>query len=443
MTRTERRPSPALRIALILWRLALGLGLPLLLAYLWHRGRRDPRYRLHWNERFGGGPVLRDAVWVHAVSLGEMRSALPLVRALLDSGHRVVTTHLTPAGRDAAKDALAPEIAAGRALVRYLPVDLAFAWRRILPRARPRLVIVLEIEIWPTMIAECARAGVPLVLANSQIPARSWPRARRLARWVGHPASLVAGVLAKSERHAARFREIGAPNVQAAGELRFDQPIPARLTEPAPGFRAALGGRGVVTLASVIAGEEPVFLDAIRKVQASVEPAPLFVWVPRAPELFDATAAMLSGAGQQVVRRSRALDEALHAAGGLGEADILLGDSFGEMYFYLAVADLAVVGGGFVPKGAHNVIEPLALRKPVLVGPHVWTIEYPGEEARAAGVLEICADAEVLATRIAALVADPEARAALAERASRFFADHSGAAARSLRLLSPWLEDRR
>ena len=430
------------RYALWLWavRALWYAGLPLALAYLALRGRKDPAYLRHWGERFGFGPVLPGAVWVHAVSLGEMRSAVPLVRALLDRGERVITTHLTPAGRGAAAAAFGPEIAAGQLVARYLPMEFGWAYRRFL-RAGPKLALVMEIEVWPVMIAEAKRAGVPLYLANSQYPARSFARDMKYLRWIGHPVQQVAGVLAKSAAHAARFTALGARNVQVCGELRFAQPIAPHLLVAA----AALAqNRPVVTLASVVLGEDAGYVGLYQTVQADFRARglvpPLFVHVPRAPERFGAVGDLLAAAGQTVLRRSDVLDPALKGdAGALAGADILLGDSLGEMYFYLALADLVIVGGGFVPSGAHNIIEPLALCKPVLVGPHVWSIEYPGEEAAEAGVLEVCATPQAMAGRVAALLADPAALSAGSARRAAFFAAHSGATARILAALAPVL----
>lgn len=431
------------RLALGLWRLAARLALPAVFLYFRRRARRDADYGARLEERLGRGPVLRGAVVVHAVSLGEMRSAVPLVRALLDRGLPVVTTHLTPAGRRAALAAFGAEIAAGRLVARWLPLDHGPSWRRFLAACRPRAVIPLEIEIWPVMIDECARAGVPVVLANSQIPARSLPRARRLRRLLGaHPVGGVAAVLAKSDRHAARFRLLGAPRVEAAGELRFDQPVPPAQLAAAAALRP-VPGRPVVALASVVAGEDAGYLAACSALQQGLRArgrrAPLFLYVPRAPERFDASAALIAAAGQRVVRRSELLGPDLApragAAGALAAADVLLGDSLGEMYFYLALAQAVVVGGGFVPKGAHNVIEALALRKPVFVGPHVWTIEYPGEEAAAAGVLTVCPTVADLAGRLLDLLCDPGRLAAMSARAESFFAEHAGAVPRILAAL--------
>ncbi len=427
----------AYALALALYRLLWLLALPLVLGYFWLRGRRDPAYTRHLAERFGYGPSLAGAVWVHAVSLGEMRSAAPLVRALLDRGERVVTTHLTPAGRRAAEMAFAADIAAGRMVVRYLPLELGWAYRRFL-RQRPKLALVMEIEVWPVMIAEAAWAGVPLVLTNSQYPARSFARDRWLARWIGHPVARVAAVLAKSETHAARFRDLGARVVEVCGELRFDQPVAPHLLAAAAALRPAIAGRKVVALASVVEGEDRLYLGAIRALQQAAQgQPPLVVYVPRAPERFDLVAEVLSRDGQRLLRRSLALNAGLAAdpAQDLRQTDILLGDSLGEMYFYLALADLVVVGGGFLPSGAHNVIEPLALAKPVLTGPQVWSIEYPGVEAVAAGALEICATPEVLGDRLAALLGDTAALAAKAAKGQAFFAGCSGATGRTLAAL--------
>lgn len=441
-------PAP-LRWALLLYRLLWFAGLPVALGYLWWRGRRDPEYARHWAERFGGGAVPAGAVWVHAVSLGETRSAFPLIQALLARGETVVTTHLTPAGRRAAEAAFAAERAAGRVSVRYLPVEQGWAWRRLLRRARAKLILSLEIEIWPVMIAEAARAGVPLWLANSQVPERSLPRAMRVARWLGHPVAGVAGVLAKSDRQADRFRALGARNVHVTGELRFDQQVPEAHLDAAAALTDAAGfrRRGVVTLASVVAGEDRTYLGAIEAVQREAArdglAPPMFVYVPRAPERFAQTGDWLEQAGQRVIRRSQALDDALAPQvdpQALSGADILLGDSMGEMYFYLALADAVVIGGGYVPKGAHNVIEPLSLQKPVLVGPHVWTIEYPGREAQADGALEICDTQAQLAQRLSALLRDRVTLDGRRDRARAFLQAHAGATARSLQVLEPVLD---
>ena len=436
------RPFPSLRLraALILYRALWWIGLPAVLLYLRRRGRKDADYSSHLGERFGRyRPMPGDPpVWIHAVSLGEMRSAAPLVRAFLDRGETVVLTHFTPAGRREAQRVFAAEIAAGRVRSVWVPFELGFAWRRFFRAFRPRFGLVMEIEIWPAMIMECRKAGLALFMCNAQYPSKSFARdTRRL----GLRAELMrgfAGAFVKSDLQRDRFAAVGVAPIAVTGETRFDQPVPPALLAAAPPVRAALGGgRPVVTLASVVEGEDDLYLDAIARAFAGHDaagPRPFFVYVPRAPERFDAVAEMIAARGLTFHRRSDILtvDLALRSA---GPADILLGDSLGEMYFYLALADRVIVGGGFTPHGAHNIIEPLALRKPVIVGPDIHTIEYPAAEAIAAGVCLHVRDSAALDAALA-----PDAGFAPTEaQITAFFAAHAGATERTLAALPAML----
>ena len=433
-------PSTPLRWLLRLYRLLWVAGLPLALAYFFWRALRDRRYAAHLDERFGHGPALPNAVWVHAASLGELRSAVPLIRGLLERGEMVVVTCLTPAGRQEAARVFGEERAGGRVVVRYLPLEYDFAYRRFLQACKPGYALVLEFDLWPVMITAARRRDVPLYLCNTQVTTRNLRR-RGLAAARMKLLQGVRGAFAKSQQHAARLRALGTPNVRVTGELRFDQPIPPVMSDAAETFARDHGlrtpGRPVVTLASVVEGEHGAFVEFIGTVRASCaiagRPQPLFVYVPRAPERFDAVAESLARAGQRVVRRSEVLDAKLAAAAAnLGEVDVLVGDSLGEMQFYLALADLVIVGGGFLRSGAHNVIEPLAQRKPVLVGPHIWTIEYPAVEAIDAGVAFRVETIAELASRVEDLLAAPERIAGIAAKAAAFHERHAGSTARTL-----------
>lgn len=414
-----------------LWSLLWHLGLPIVLIYLWKRGRKDPLYAGHLAERFGRHRRgLPGAVWVHAVSLGELRSAVPLIRALLDRGERIVTTHFTPAGRREAERVFAAEIAAGRLVVVWVPFETGWAYRGFFRAFRPQLGLVMEIEIWPRMIFASRKAGVPLFMCNAQYPADSLARDARL-RVRSDLMRGYAGAFVKSDLQAERFASVGVSNIAVTGELRFDQLIPAEHLAAAVRLRPQLAGtRRVIAFASVTEPEEALFLAATGAILRAADP-PLIVFIPRAPERFDAVAGALAGLGVAVARRSLALAPGF-ARRDAAQADVLLGDSLGEMYFYLALADRVVVGGGFQPKGSHNIIEPLALQRPVIVGPQIQTIEYPAVEALAAGVcLQTSADqlvADVLGWP------DP-APAAI----TRFVAAHSGATKRTLQAIAPLL----
>lgn len=427
-----------------LWSLLWHLGLPVVLVYLWRRGRKDPLYAQHLSERFGRyRQHLPGAVWVHAVSLGEMRSAVPLVRALLDRGEPVVTTHFTPAGRREAERVFAADIAAGTLAAVWVPFETAWAYAGFFRAFRPRAGLVMEIEIWPRMIFAARKDGVPLFMCNAQYPTKSMARDAKLN--LRHKLMQgYAGAFLKSDLQAQRFASVGVQNIVVTGELRFDQPIPPHLVVAAQTLRPALAGdRPVLTFASVVEGEDDLYLDAITA--ALNHPSrPFVVYVPRKPERFDEVAGMLAARGFTFLRRSQALDSTLTPKslpfpswGGDGRGggpasqvpDLLLGDSLGEMYFYIALADRVVTGGGFTPHGAHNIIEPLALKRPVIVGPEVHTIEYPAVEAIAAGV---CLRVETAEALTKALTDWPGPGS---EAIQAFFATHSGATEKTLAAL--------
>ncbi|MBN2631633.1 MAG: 3-deoxy-D-manno-octulosonic acid transferase [Rhodobacteraceae bacterium] len=398
-----------LRLFLWLWAALWHLGLPLVLIYLWRRGRKDPDYAAHLAERFGRYPApLPGAVWIHAVSLGELRSAVPLIRALLDRGERIVTSHFTPAGRREAERVFADDIAAGRMRVVWVPLETSWAYAGFFRTFRPKYGLVMEIEIWPRMVFAARAADVPLFMCNAQYPNRAIARDSKGWRLRQAVMRGFAGALVKSDLQARRFAAVGVRNIAVTGELRFDQPIPAPQVQAGLAARAWIGatGRRVITIASAVEGEDETYLHAIRALRADHAakglPMPLFVYVPRRPERFHDVAQHLVAEGFSVLRRSVVWPSLNPSIWGPGQTcpDIFLGDSLGEMYAYLAMADQVIVGGGFTPKGAHNISEALAMGKPVLTGPQTWTIEYPFAEAEAAGVALSVPDAAGLASAL-------------------------------------------
>lgn len=419
----------SLRWFMPIYSLLWHLGLPLIVAYLFWRGRRDPRYRAQMGERFGRYPQrMAGSVWIHAVSLGEVRSAVPLIRALLDRGERVVVTHFTPAGRSETERVMAPEIAAGQVAAVWVPIETSWAFSAFFRAFRPRAGLVMEVEHWPRMILAARAAGVPLFPCNAQYPLRSFTRDR--GGWRFHAIARYAGAMVKSDLQAERFRETGLQRVVVTGETRFDQPVPPHLVAAGKVARAALApGRRVIAIASAVEGEDPVYLSFIRSLRDAAkalhEADPLILYIPRRPERFDEVAGFLAGEGLAPARRSTLFDAGLGLRPGSPVPDLILGDSLGEMYFYLAMADRVIVGGGFTPSGAHNIIEPLALGRPVMTGPVTWPIEYPFAEAQAAGLATPCDDAAAL---VRAVLAPPPDAAAIAA----FVAAHSGATRRTM-----------
>ena len=382
------------KLALLLWDVAWHLGLPLVLLYLWHRGRKEPLYRQHMGERFGGGVVVPEgAIWIHGVSLGEMRAARPLVDALLKRGEQVLITNITAAGRAETLKLFADAIERGQLHVRWCSAEYAWAIRRFLGKHKPRFGMIMEIELWPRLIATCHANGLPLVQAQAQYPDKSFARDTKGLQVRSHVVRAFDLIMAKSERHAERFRQLGAQNVQVMGELRFEQPIPPAHLQAAKNLRAQIAPeRPVFCLASTAPDEDALLIPVLRNLLDAAEQAgnqrPFIVYVPRHPKDFAVTGERLQAAGLNMLQRSTDLDETLSPKAPLpDDLDGLFGDSLGEINFYFALSDRVFIGDSFNDEGSHNIIEPLSLGKPVVVGPSIWGIEYPALEALEAGVL--------------------------------------------------------
>ena len=379
-------PSIKVTAFMAFYRMLWLIFMPLVLFYLKRRARREPMYTDHLGERFGfGAQRSGNWVWIHAVSLGEFRSAIPLIDALLARGERVVITHFTPSGRGAAMDHYSDHIAAGKLAVCWVPFDYGLAFRRFFRRFSIRYGLVMEVEFWPGMIMSARRANIPLFLCNGQYPNKSYKRDKGRMLSARDIVPGFAGVMVKSNRMAEPFREFGLEKIAVTGEMRFEQPINQSHIDAAVRVRSNLPKRPVLTFASAVKDEDALFIAAIQALKSRM-PNALIVYVPRKPEHFDRAAEIIQAVGLSVARRSAVLDAAFALELPLN-CDVLLGDSLGEMHFYLALADQVVVGGGFAPQGSHNIIEPLSQGKPTLVGPNTWTIDFPAVEAIEAGVV--------------------------------------------------------
>jgi 3-deoxy-D-manno-octulosonic-acid transferase len=425
------------------------VALPAVLLYFWLRGRKEPLYRQYWAERFGLiSTNLKQPIWIHSASLGELRGVMPLIDRMLAENQALLITTLTPAGREAAQNRYANSIAGGKLQVSYLPLELPWAVKSFAKKSRARCMISSEIDTWPVLLHSLNRLKVPLAFINAQYPQKSFEKDKS---WGGFRAAFFRAyslVLCKSDLHAKRFLETRCANVQVVGELRFDLPIPKAQPEAAEQIKALipeLQSRGILCIASVVEGEDEWMIGAYIKLkqlmQAQHKPSPLLVYVPRNPQRFDIAYDLLHAHGLLAVRRSQVVDSALKLrdASELRAADVLLGDSLGEMYFYLALASSATVCGSFLPRGSHNVIEPLALQKKVVVGPSIWGIEYPGQEALAAGVLTQVQSAAELPACWYAMYTQTSHCEQQANLLRQFYEEHSGSVERHWQRLKDWL----
>ena len=413
-----------------LYSLAWWLALPLVLGRLWWRGRKEPGYRGHWAERLGfpDAPASqRPTLWVHAVSVGETRASEPLVEALLAAypDSRILLTHMTPTGRATGKSLFGHH---GERLVQsYLPYDTGFMVGRFLRRFRPRVCILMETEVWPNLIAGCASARVPVALVNARLSERSLRRGQKMGALMTDAAQAITLVAAQTELDAVRIRSLGAPEVLVTGSIKFDVVPPQAALEKGAWLRAQFGNRPVFLCASTREGEEALILDAW--LRAADKPAgALLAIVPRHPQRFDEVEKLVTARGLTVQRRSQ-----LEA--GIGNADVLLGDSMGEMFAYYAACDCAFIGGSLMPLGGQNLIEACALGKPVLVGEHTFNFAQATDEAVADGAAVRVPDADALMAAALRLLEDEAARLGMGAHALAFAGRHRGATLRTVELL--------
>ena len=295
----------------------------------------------------------------------------------------------------------------------------------------------METEVWPNLIATCGARGVPVVLANARLSERSLRKAGRLGSLILDAAHGISLVAAQTEADAQRVRSLGVKQVAVTGSIKFDVVVPDAALATGAALRGAIGARPVLLFASTREGEEALILQAVREARSELPANVLLLIVPRHPQRFDEVARMVGEAGLNVQRRSQlALD-------GAGEAsipayiDVVLGDSMGEMFAYYAACDCAFVGGSLLPLGGQNLIEPAALGKPVLVGPHTFNFAESTEDALAAGGARRLAHAAEMVYAAPPLRRDHEARAAMGRGALAFANQYRGATRRTLALLAP------
>ena len=422
MTWRQRLARPA-------YSLLLRLLVPAYLLRLWWRGRAEPLYRHAVAERLGfyRGEPSSGWVWVHAVSLGETRAAAALVDALrlLRPGLRLLLTHSTATGREA-----------GRALLRegdqqaWFPYDSSAVVKRFLAQFRPVIGVLMETEVWPSLLRAAHANAVPMVLANARLSLRSAARGQRLDALLRPAARSLALVLAQSDADAQRLRAGGAPNVEVSGNLKYDlTPDSAQLALGAA-WRLQLN-RPVVLAAITREGEEALLLAAWL---AQPGLRPLLLIVPRHPQRFDEVAALVRSAGLTLARRSEWGDTPPAEA---SPADVWLGDSMREMALYYASAQVALLGGSFANLGGHNLIEAAACGCPLVMGPSSFNFAEAAALSLAAGASARVIDMASGVALAIAWLADPPALARRSRDALAFAVQHRGAARRmALRIVA-------
>ena len=430
MPNVAKRKEPGEGVLRALYSFALYVLSPFTLYHLISRGFRVHEYFRRWDERYAtyGSQPRRPCVWLHAVSVGEVNAAAPLVNVLLRQRPdiRWVITTITPTGSERVR-ALWGE----RVEHVYLPYDLPGSTARFLQHFQPSLGLIMETELWPNMLFGCRDLGIPVYILNARLSARSLRGYRLLRPLIGRALRTVKCVAAQSAADGRRFQKLGATaaQVQVIGNLKYDVAVPEGLDAVRAAFSAALARpRPVWLAASTHEGEEAAVIAIHRRLRARW-PDLLLLWAPRHPERFARVQALAAEAGWKVGTRR----------GGhwpRPDDDVFVIDTLGELMAFYGCADVAFVGGSLQPIGGHNLLEPAAVGTAVVTGPHLHNFAEISRRMDEAGALRIGADAEAVGAALEALLADPGTRQAMTEAGATLIEQGQGALQRTLALVA-------
>lgn len=405
--------------------------LPAYALYWIFRGTVNRAYWDRVGQRFGFGfpPIGDGSIWVHAVSVGEVQAAIPLMRALTARfpERRLLLTTVTPTGAARVRNVFGDSVSHS-----YIPFETPRAVRRFFNATRPVIALIMETEIWPNLYHECGARRVPLVLVSARISPRSVRSYRKLLPLFRETLSHGIVIAAQSEADAERFRSLGArpERTRVTGNIKFDIELPDDLVAAGAELRRRyFGPRPVWIAASTHHREEEQLLEAHRAVRLAL-PDALLILVPRHPERFEAVGQLLARENTAFVTRT---------SGSLPRStdSVFLADTMGEVPLLYSSADVAFVGGTLVPVGGHNLLEPAALGLPVVTGPHLFNTQDIADKFTAIGALTRVTTAAELALAVQRLLESPEEAARLGRLGRELVAANRGALEKLMQLVEP------
>lgn len=422
------------RLWLGLYQFIWYLALPLALGRLLWKGRLQQGYRKHINERLGlswsiSGVTPR--IWVHAVSVGETRAAEPLIDALVQSGEKILLTHMTPTGRDTGRQLFADHIASGQLVQSYLPYDIHWAVNSFYRYFSIKVGLIMETEVWPSLILSARQKSLPIILVNARLSERSAHRLTRFSNFARFVYQSFTKILAQTNLDAKRYSSLGLSNVIVAGNLKFDvMPHPEQI-EHALALKKQLTQQvQIVCAASTRDGEEPLIIEAWQKFLKSKENTNdanhfCLLIVPRHPQRFDEVFTQLQSSFTKVTRRSSMNDQMFTDAANQG--GVMLGDSMGEMSFYYALSDIVIMGGSLLPLGGQNFIEACALGRPIILGEHTFNFQQASDDVIDSRAAIRIADVDDLVKAMDLLLTNHQVKEEMSTNALDFANQHTGA----------------
>lgn len=417
----------------IIYTMIFIVALPVIFYRLWVKDKKVPGYRIRWPERFGiypAPPPGKPIVWIHAVSVGEVVAATPLIRRLLTCADiRLMVTTMTPTGSTRVVSNFADKV-----LHVYAPYDLPWTVAAFLRRTQPVLTIIMETELWPNLLHECARTNQPTILANARMSERS---ARRYLRFYGATRELVnclSYVAAQNIEDGERFLRMGLEREKLvlAGNVKFDiQPNRQQIEDSRRLKIEYRQDRPIVVAASTHEGEDEIVLKAFSTVLVR-HPNALLIIVPRHPERFNDVAALCE-ASFRCVRRSHNLTPS-------AETQVVVGDTMGEMMLFYGIADIAFVGGSLIERGGHNMIEPASWGVPVLSGPHTFNFADVSKRLHACNGMSTVSNADEFAQFCIQWLDNPQQRIQAGTQAKRCAEENRGAVDHLMGLVKQFID---
>lgn len=418
----------------IVYSAVLYLLLPLLFLRLWLKGRKSPNYRKRWAERLGYFSVpkrYKGGICFHCVSVGETMAAVRLIKEIkqLHPQTPVTVTSTTPTGSDQVKATFGDDV-----FHIYLPFDLPHATRRFFRRLQPKLLVIMETELWPNLLHYADNCGCKTILANarlSQKSARGYQKIKRLTRKMMENIHLVA---AHNQQDGNRFIELGLDKekLSVTGSIKFDIEIDDQLLVDCQALKQQWAeDRLILVAGSTHKGEDEMILSAFSEV-LKLHPSALLVLVPRHPERFDEVQQQIKSQGFKSLRRSqnKTPDNSIQ---------VVLGDTMGELKLFWGIADIAFVGGSLIERGGHNPLEPALFAVPVLTGPHVFNFKQIYRLMQEQDAVIITPDQQSLSRSVIQLFDDMQSRQRLGNNAAQVLEQNKGALARLKAHITPLL----
>lgn len=404
------------------------LALPWAFYRLHKKGSITPAYRERWAERCGKpGFKIKNSIWIHAVSMGESIAALPLIERLLKDfpNQTILVTSMTPTG-----SAYIAKHLGDRVKHCYLPYDTPVFIRKFLLATQPKILLLIETELWPNLLRELSLKKIPIVLVNARLSERSYLKYQRFKTLSQQMLSYLTMTLAQTQEEAERFIDLGQPkdHIHVTGSLKFDLTLPDNIEEKAAVFKSQIQDRPVWIAASTHEGEESYLLD-VHQHFLNAFPKGLLILVPRHPERFSKVKTLCEQAGFNTQNRS--LSNNIISP----STQIFLVDTMGELLLFYSLADVAFVGGSLIPHGGHNLLEPAALKIPMLTGPHVFNFQKITEILVQAGAAIVTPNVTSLTQALRDLFKHPEKRKKMSAAAYQVIQENRGALDRQYDLI--------